>query len=118
MEIELDKPSLCVCKAPIERLCVNCGRGICEDSSCGTDTVDGFLCGSYTEWGCARKYTTCDSCLDDKAIAEDDLNMCPECGVSECDACAEQHTCSSELDGSGDDECAEDSGIGVNSPEE
>lgn len=68
-----------------------CKKRICE--SCGTDTVKGFLCGSYTEWGCARKYTTCDECLDDKAIHENDMNMCEECGNSICDSCFEEHDC-------------------------
>jgi hypothetical protein len=74
-------------------ICVNCKREVCDDCNCGTDTVDGFLCGSYTSWGCARKYTTCDSCMDDKAIHESDLNHCPECGNSCCDKCATDNTC-------------------------
>jgi hypothetical protein len=50
------------------------------------DTVDGFLCGSYTEWGCGRKYTTCDACLD-QAFYEGDMNFCEMCSNMFCDGC-------------------------------
>ena len=82
----------CVCGKDSNTVCKNCKKQICED--CGTDTVDGFLCGSYTEWGCARKYTTCDECLDDKAIHESNMNICEMCGNSICDDCFSEHDCS------------------------
>jgi len=59
---------------------------ICDDIDCGMDTVDGYLCGSYTNWGCGKKYTTCDSC-DGVAIEEGDLSFCEDCGNSICDEC-------------------------------
>jgi hypothetical protein len=67
--------------------CDSCKKKLCGDSSCGSDTVDGYLCGEYTQWGCGRKYTTCDACLDDKAIHEVDLNFCADCGNGQCDKC-------------------------------
>jgi hypothetical protein len=79
-----------MCKEPAEHECANCGEKICADIDCGTDTVDGYLCGTYTQWGCAKKYTTCDICLDDKAIHESDLVFCEECGNGMCDDCAKK----------------------------
>jgi hypothetical protein len=87
------KVSLCKCGDPATMQCTGCKRRVCEDGNCGTDTVDGYLCGTYTLWGCARKYTTCDDCQDEKAINEYDLNCCEECGTVRCDKCAADHTC-------------------------
>lgn len=84
----------CACGEPVEYKCANCKKEVCSDSNCGTETVDGFLCGTYTQWGCARKYTTCDECLDDKAIHEKDMNNCESCGNSMCDECLTEHDCS------------------------
>jgi len=83
----------CACGDAVEYICDNCGIGICEDIECGTDTVDGYRCGTYTQWGCARKYTTCDVCLDDRAIHEDDLVPCEKCDITQCAECAEDHEC-------------------------
>ena len=83
----------CKCGDPATLQCDGCKRHICEDGNCGTDTVDGYLCGTYTQWGCARKYTTCDDCQDEKAINEYDLTCCDECGTVRCDKCAADHTC-------------------------
>jgi len=83
----------CICGKPVEHKCVNCNKNICSDIDCGTDTVDGYLCGSYTMIGCARKYTTCDICMDDKAIHESDLNFCDECGKNICDKCMKDNLC-------------------------
>jgi hypothetical protein len=87
------KVPACKCGDPATLQCDSCKRHICEDGNCGTDTVDGYLCGTYTLWGCARKYTTCDDCQDEKAINEYDLNCCDECGTVRCDKCAADHTC-------------------------
>jgi len=86
------------CSEPADRMCTSCEKPICEDSSCGMDTVDGYRCGEYTQWGCARKYTTCDECCDDKAIHEGDLNFCEQCGNGSCDTCNEDHKCDSDYD--------------------
>jgi hypothetical protein len=83
----------CVCENPATHECANCKKMICDDINCGQDTVDGYLCGSYTQWGCSRKYTTCDVCLDDKAIHEGDLNFCSSCGNAICDQCVADNTC-------------------------
>ena len=83
------------CSEPADRTCTKCKKPICEDSSCGMDTVDGYRCGEYTQWGCARKYTTCDECCDDKAIHEGDMNFCEECCNALCDTCNDDHECES-----------------------
>jgi len=83
----------CVCDNPATRKCASCKKKICDDINCGQETVDGYLCGSYTQWGCSRKYTTCDVCLDDKAIHEGDLNHCIGCGNAICDQCLSDNTC-------------------------
>ena len=89
--------STCIgCKKPAVETCTNCKQPICDDSDCGQDTVDGFMCGSYTQWGCSRKYTTCDECLEDKAIHEGDFNECEKCSLYCCDKCLETHECESE----------------------
>jgi hypothetical protein len=87
------KSNTCKCGEPVTKECVSCKRKVCEDGNCGTETVDGFLCGTYTQWGCARKYTTCDDCYDELAIHEEDLHYCQECGTCRCDKCVEKHTC-------------------------
>ena len=79
----------CQCGEPSTHTCANCKVGICDDIICGTETVDGFLCGSYTMWGCSKKYTTCDVCCDDKAIHEEDFVQCADCYMMMCDQCAE-----------------------------
>lgn len=83
----------CKCGNNVKYQCANCYKKICDDGDCGTNTVDGYLCGTYTQKGCARKYTTCDVCLDDLAINESDLNHCDECGKNQCDECAKDVTC-------------------------
>jgi len=83
----------CKCGVQIVYECTNCKLKICDDINCGTDTVDGYLCGSYTQWGCARKYTTCDSCLDDKAIHEENLIQCNECNEGKCNKCTKENEC-------------------------
>jgi hypothetical protein len=85
----------CKCGVQIVYECANCKLKICDDINCGTDTVNGYLCGSYTQWGCARKYTTCDSCLDDKAIHEEDLIQCNECNEGKCNKCTKENECAS-----------------------
>ena len=86
---ELEMSAKCVCKADATQSCDRCKLAICDECDCGMLTVDGYLCGSYTQWGCAKKYTTCDCCLDDAAIHEADLNFCEECGNALCDACVD-----------------------------
>ena len=88
-----DSSDKCACGNPSVHECVNCKQKICEENDCGQDTVDGYLCGSYTQGGCGRKYTTCDICNDDKAIHEGDLNFCNDCSNGMCDTCAEDNTC-------------------------
>ena len=85
------------CSEPAEYKCASCKKNICSCCNCATDTVDGFFCGTYTQWGCAKNYTTCDSCLDEKAIHEADLNFCEDCGNCLCDKCGvkECEKCSS-----------------------
>jgi hypothetical protein len=87
-----DEP-LCVCGELATITCANCKRKICDDINCGSETVDGYLCGSYTHWGCGKKYTTCDECLEDKAIHEGDMIECGACGVFQCEKCDEAHEC-------------------------
>jgi hypothetical protein len=84
----------CVCGEPAAHECSRCKKKVCDDNNCGQDTVDGYLCGTYTQWGCGRKYTTCDTCLDDKAIHEENLNYCDICSNSICDTCMEDTFCS------------------------
>ena len=81
--------STCQCGQPAVVTCANCKCPVCEDISCGMDTVDGYLCGEYTQWGCAKKYTTCDECCEEKAIHEGDFVQCVECYTSACPTCAE-----------------------------
>ena len=81
------------CQSVTDRKCTKCKKPLCEDSSCGMDTVDGYRCGEYTQWGCARKYTNCDTCLDDKAVHEGDLNYCTGCANSMCDTCVKEGVC-------------------------
>ena len=80
----------CFCGEIATQKCVKCKINICDNNDCGSDTVDGYLCGTYTQWGCGRKYTTCDECLDDKAVHEGDLVMCDSCGEGMCDECAKE----------------------------
>ena len=87
---ETDK---CECGEPALHECARCKKKVCDNIDCGQDTVDGYLCGMYTQWGCGRKYTTCDSCLDDKAIHEENLNYCDGCCNSMCDTCLENISC-------------------------
>jgi hypothetical protein len=94
---------MCECGEPATMRCDNCKRQICDDSNCGADTVDGYLCGTYTQWGCGKKYTTCDECLDDKGIHEGDMIECEVCGVFQCEACDEAHECEDEEE-EGDEE--------------
>lgn len=83
----------CKCGNPMLYICANCEKNICDDINCSTDTVDGYLCGTYTEKGCARKYTTCEICIDDKAIHESDLIFCEDCNKGQCEDCAKDYTC-------------------------
>lgn len=69
--------------------CTSCKEAVCEE--CCALTVDGILCGAYTQWGCGRKYTTCDGCMADEAIHESDLIHCEECDLFQCAACNEEH---------------------------
>ena len=89
------------CKAPLcgecVHQCVSCKKHVCED--CCALTVDGILCGAYTQWGCGRKYTTCDGCMADEAIHESDLIHCEACDLFQCAACAEEHDCPAKVKG-------------------
>ena len=87
---------MCVCGKLATEECTNCKRKVCDSCDCGVDTVDGFLCGTYTQWGCGKKYTTCDECLSDLAIHEGDLIECETCGVFQCEACDAEHSCEEE----------------------
>jgi hypothetical protein len=78
----------CQCGEPSTHACANCNAGVCDDINCGIDTVDGYLCGTYTHWGCSKKYTTCDECCDDKAIHEENFIHCVDCYMMMCDQCA------------------------------
>lgn len=80
----------CICGNPAELACTNCARKICSDINCGTDTIDGYLCGTYTQWGCSKKYTNCDECMDDKAIHEQDFIVCDGCSAAQCEGCAKE----------------------------
>ena len=84
--------SKCVCEQPATETCEGCKRMVCDDCNCGTETVEGFLCGTYTQWGCARKFTTCDDCMDDLAIHEKNMYACG-CGSMLCHSCYEEHIC-------------------------
>jgi hypothetical protein len=84
------------CPQRVEFICQMCQATVCDDSSCHTQTVNGILCGTYTQWGCARKFTTCDMCCDGFAMHEGDMVFCEECNVIECPACAEDHACEQE----------------------
>ena len=86
-EAEKEKEK-CICDEPATTQCVFCRRNLCDDINCGTDTVDGYLCGTYTQWGCARKYTNCDECMNDKAIHEEDFILCDECSEARCEECS------------------------------
>jgi hypothetical protein len=81
------------CGQPIEFTCETCKAKVCDDSNCHTDTVVGILCGTYTQWGCARKYTNCNTCYHDLAMHEGDMVFCEECNILECPGCAEEHCC-------------------------
>jgi len=81
--------SSCKCGSPIETECSQCKRKVC--SSCCQETVDGLLCGEYTQWGCSRKYTNCETCCEDICYHEGDMNYCEECGTLECDECFDEH---------------------------
>jgi len=78
----------CQCGEPSTNTCANCKAGVCDDINCGIDTVHGYLCGTYTHWGCSKKYTTCDQCCDDKAIHEEDFVHCVDCCAMMCESCA------------------------------
>jgi len=82
----------CECGEPATLECARCKQKICEDISCGQETVDGYLCGSYTQRGCGRKYTTCDICQDDQALHEGELEFCEDCGNAICEECAADST--------------------------
>ena len=78
----------CQCGEPATRECAHCKDKICNDISCGQVTVDGYLCGSYTQGGCSKKYTTCDICQVDEAVHERELGFCEDCGNVICEECA------------------------------
>lgn len=78
----------CQCGNAASYKCANCKKPVCDDINCGMDTVDGYLCGEYTQWGCGKKYTTCDEC-EEKAIHEGDFVQCDECSLNMCETCAE-----------------------------
>ena len=80
----------CQCGEPATLECKRCKDWICEDISCGQETVDGYLCGTYTQWGCSRKYTTCDICQEEEAVHEADLEFCDECGNAQCEDCVSE----------------------------
>jgi len=82
----------CQCGEPATLECENCKLEICDDICCGQQTVDGYLCGTYTQWGCSKKYTTCDLCQDDEAIHEGELGFCEDCGNAICEECAADST--------------------------
>jgi hypothetical protein len=77
----------CMCGENAALTCAKCKMKICDDINCGQETVNGYLCGTYTQWGCSKKYTTCDICQDDAAFHEADLTFCGECGNGMCNAC-------------------------------
>ena len=83
-----DSNKKCQCGEPSTHSCANCKKPVCDDCNCGTDTVEGYLCGTYTQWGCARKYTNCDACESDKAIHEGDFIVCDDCNEAQCEECA------------------------------
>jgi hypothetical protein len=83
----------CKCGFQVVYQCKKCKIKICDDRNCGMDTVDGYLCGSYTQWGCGIKYTTCDQCLHDKAIQKEDLIQCDECNEDKCNKCTTENKC-------------------------
>ena len=77
----------CICGDKATLACARCKIALCDDPYCGQQTVNGYLCGTYTQWGCSKKYTTCDICQEDEAFHEADLTFCGECGDAMCDAC-------------------------------
>lgn len=97
----------CQCGEPATLECERCKVAICDDISCGQQTVDGYLCGSYTQWGCGRKYTTCDLCQDDEALHEGELGFCEDCGNAICEECAAYSTQCEKCDVLVCDDCME-----------
>jgi len=88
--------SHCDCGEPATNTCAKCKKPLCDESNCGMETIDGYLCGEYTQWGCGRKYTNCDECQEDTCRHEDDMNCCEDCGSIMCDPCSEEHDCITE----------------------
>ena len=86
----------CPCGKVAENTCANCARSVCDDTNCVTETVDGTLCGTYTQWGCARKYTNCEICMNDLAMHEGDMVCCEECNILMCEECMDEHACEEE----------------------
>jgi hypothetical protein len=91
----MSKP-VCDCGEPAENICAKCKKPLCDEASCGMETVDGYLCGEYTQWGCGRKYTNCDECQEDTCRYEGDMQCCEDCGSIMCDTCGEEHDCITE----------------------
>lgn len=83
----------CQCGNDTTIVCKQCKKRVCSDNNCVTYTVAGWLCGTYTVWGCARKYTTCDVCMNDEAVHEEDLEQCEDCKTLQCGTCAKKHVC-------------------------
>jgi len=83
------------CKQTALEKCIGCKKPVCDSIHCGQETVEGYMCGSYTQWGCSRKYTNCDNCINEKAIHEGDFQECEMCGLNACAECIESHTCGS-----------------------
>ena len=81
--------AFCECGEPSTYTCVGCKADVCDYFKCGMDTVDGYLCGRYSMWGCAMKYTTCDECGDNRGIHEKDLVECTECCKTICKPCGQ-----------------------------
>jgi len=97
----------CECGGDATLECAKCKVKICDDMLCGQATVDGYLCGFYSQWGCGRKYTTCDMCLDDEAVHEGELAFCEDCGNGICEVCADLSIQCEKCDVLVCDECAE-----------
>ena len=100
----------CECGEAARLECARCKVAICDDVSCGQETVDGYLCGSYTQGGCSKNYTTCDLCQDDEAIHEAELGFCEDCGNAICEECAADSIQCEKCDVLVCDECMESHG--------
>jgi hypothetical protein len=83
----------CKCGNKVKYQCIKCKIKICDDIKCGSNTVDGYMCGIYTENGCITIYDECYKCKDKIGILDSNLFFCFDCANNFCQKCSNNNEC-------------------------